>query len=54
MKEKVFVFSFGIQHCRIQTMAASSKGGQHANRNETGVRLIHDESGAVGVSREFK
>ena len=51
---KVILFSVTAKDCEWQTMAASSKGGQHANRTETGVRCIHRESGAVGVSREFK
>lgn len=51
---KKLLFSVTADDCTWQTMAASSKGGQHANRNETAVRCIHRESGAVGISREFK
>lgn len=51
---KNLLFSVTAQDCEWQTMAASSKGGQHANRNQTAVRCIHSASGAVGVSREYK
>jgi protein subunit release factor B len=51
---KHLLFSVTAKDCDWDTLAASSKGGQHANRNETAVRCTHRESGAVGVSREFK
>lgn len=36
----------------VQTFRAGGKGGQHQNKKDTGVRIIHGESGAVGESRE--
>lgn len=40
-----------LKDCTIQTFQAGGKGGQHQNHSNTGVRIIHDASGAVGVSR---
>lgn len=50
MKEKVF--SVTIQDCEIQTFRSGGKGGQHQNKTESGVRIIHRPSGAIGESRE--
>ena len=34
-----------LAECEVDTFAASTKGGQHANRAESGVRLVHPPSG---------
>jgi len=36
----------------MQTFRSGGKGGQNQNKRDTGVRLIHHESGARGESRE--
>ena len=36
----------------VQTFRAGGKGGQNQNKRDTGVRVIHRASGAVGESRE--
>jgi peptide chain release factor 2 len=36
----------------VQTFRAGGKGGQNQNARDTGVRVIHRPSGAVGESRE--
>jgi len=36
----------------IQTFHAGGPGGQHQNKSDTGVRIIHRASGARGESRE--
>lgn len=36
----------------MQTFRSGGKGGQNQNVRETGVRIIHPPSGAVGESRE--
>ncbi len=36
----------------IQTFRSGGKGGQHQNKTESGVRIIHPASGARGESRE--
>jgi len=41
-----------IKDCEVQTFRAGGKGGQNQNVRETGVRIIHRPSGAVGESRE--
>ena len=38
----------------IQTFKSGGKGGQHQNKTDSGVRIIHSASGAVGESRSFK
>jgi hypothetical protein len=38
----------------IQTFCAGGKGGQHQNKTETGVRIIHKASGAVGEARDSR
>lgn len=35
----------------IQTFKAGGKGGQHQNKTDSGVRIIHRASGARGESR---
>src|SRR5215469_2918518 len=36
----------------IQTFTAGGPGGQHQNTSNTGVRIIHPESGARGEARD--
>jgi protein subunit release factor B len=51
---KKLLFSVTKDDLEIQTFAAGGKGGQHQNKTETGVRIIHRESGAVGESRSTR
>lgn len=44
--------SVTIRDCIVQTFRAGGKGGQNQNKRDTGVRVIHEPSGAVGESRE--
>ena len=40
-----------LAQCRVDTLRAGTKGGQRANKVETGVRLTHGPSGLVVVRR---
>jgi protein subunit release factor B len=49
MKEKLFTIQ--KKDFTVQTFKSGGKGGQHQNKTDSGVRIIHNESGARGVSR---
>jgi hypothetical protein len=46
------LFSVTKDDLEIQTFAAGGPGGQHQNTSNTGVRIIHKDSGAAGVARD--
>jgi len=48
------LFSINKKDFTIQTFRSGGKGGQHQNKTDSGVRIIHKESGAVGESRTDK
>lgn len=52
MREKVLTLT--TKDFEIQTFRAGGKGGQNQNKRNTGVRIIHHESGARGESREHR
>ena len=45
-------FSVSINDCEVQTFRAGGKGGQNQNKRDTGVRVVHHESGARGEARD--
>lgn len=49
--DKKLLFSITKDDFEVQTFRSGGKGGQHQNTTESGVRIIHKESGAVGESR---
>lgn len=49
---KELLFSITRKDFRIDTFRAGGKGGQKQNKTNSGVRVTHIESGAVGESRE--
>ena len=49
---KVLLFSITRKDFRVDTFRSGGKGGQHQNKTESGVRITHIDSGAVGESRE--
>jgi protein subunit release factor B len=51
MTEKQLLFSITRKDFDVQTFRSGGPGGQHQNKTESGVRIIHRESGAVGESR---
>lgn len=50
--DKELLFSVTKKDFRIDTFRSGGKGGQHQNTTDSGVRITHIESGAVGESRE--
>ena len=51
---KELLFSVTKDDFEMQTFKAGGKGGQAQNKNNTGVRLIHRDSGAVGEARDSR
>jgi protein subunit release factor A len=49
---KTLLFSVTKKDLRVDTFRSGGKGGQNQNKRDTGVRITHLESGAVGESRE--
>lgn len=52
MREKVF--SVTIQDCDVQTFSVGGNGGSGKDTSNTGVRIVHRASGAVGEGREHR
>lgn len=51
---KELLFSVTKKDLEIQTFRAGGKGGQNQNKVESGVRIVHRESGAVGEARDTR
>lgn len=51
MGKKELAFSVTKKDLDIQTFCSGGPGGQHQNKTESGVRIVHKESGAVGECR---
>jgi len=50
-KIKFHLFSITKKDFTVQTFCSGGPGGQHQNKVASGVRIIHNESRAVGESR---
>lgn len=48
------LFSVSIKDCRVDTFRSGGKGGQNQNKVESGVRVVHKPSGAVGEARDSR
>jgi protein subunit release factor B len=46
------ILSVTLADCRVDTFRAGGKGGQNQNKRETGCRIVHPPSGAVGEARD--
>lgn len=53
-KARELLFSVGRSEFEIQTFRAGGKGGQHQNKTDSGVRIIHRASGARGEGRDSR
>lgn len=51
-KEKLFTIT--KKDFEVQTFRSGGKGGQHQNKTDSGVRIIHRESGARGECRNHR
>jgi hypothetical protein len=51
---KKLLFSIRKKDFQIQTFRSGGPGGQHQNKVDSGVRIVHIESGAVGESRSSR
>jgi len=51
---KELLFSVTKKDLKIEYFRAGGPGGQHQNKKDTGCRITHPPSGAVGTSREHK
>ena len=40
-----------LSQCRVETFMSGGKGGQHQNKTESGVRLVHLPTGVTVASR---
>lgn len=54
MTERTPMFSVTKDDCDIQYFHAGGPGGQNQNKRNTGCRVIHRESGAVGEARDSR
>jgi protein subunit release factor B len=52
--KKELLFSVQKKDFKIQTFRAGGKGGQNQNKVSSGVRIIHEESGARGECRNYR
>lgn len=50
--QREHVLRVTIKDCEVQTFRSGGKGGQNQNKRDSGVRIIHRPSGAIGESRE--
>ena len=49
---KEILFSLTRKDFTIEDLTSGGKGGQHANRSHTAIRITHPDSGAVGYSAD--
>jgi len=54
MKKREKILSITKKDFTIQTFRSGGKGGQHQNKTDSGVRIIHKESDARGECRNHR
>lgn len=50
--QRELLFSVTLKDCDVDTFRAGGCGGQNQNKRDTGVRVTHRASRAVGVARD--
>lgn len=53
-KVKRKLFSVGIGDCKVETFSVGGAGGSGKDTSNTGVRITHQPSGAVGVGVDHR
>jgi len=53
-ENRKLLFSLSKKDFEMQTFRSGGAGGQNQNKVNSGVRLIHKESGAVGEARDSR
>jgi protein subunit release factor B len=43
-----------LAECRLETFRSGGPGGQHQNKTESGVRLVHAPTGIFAIARESR
>ena len=51
MAQRTKILSLTRKDFEVKTFRSGGPGGQHQNKRDTGVRITHEASGAVGESR---
>ena len=49
-QKRALLFSIGPADLQVDTFRCGGHGGQNVNKRDTGVRIVHKESGATGQS----
>lgn len=52
--KKELLYSLSKKDFKVQTFKSGGPGGQHQNKTDSGVRIIHKESGAIGECRNTR
>ena len=48
------LFSVTLKDCRVDTFMVGGAGGQHRDRTSSGVRIVHEPSGAKGEATDSR
>lgn len=54
MKKKRKVLTITLDQCRVEVFRSGGSGGQNQNKVSSGVRVVHEPSGARGEARDTR
>ena len=54
VKKRKLILSLTKKDFKVQTFKSGGPGGQNQNKRETGVRITHRESNAIGEARDSR